>query len=277
MCARGHFVSSGIHLCGVRCRFVRCLRGRGKRERPVARVSRGPSGVCRPSRSATSASTFAGASVPMRSRRRGYRGLRRSRRLRPLAERTAAYATTVVPWAVLYEAFAHVALPEARDAHLAFEARWPVWSWTEPLYVLPYALVALAPAVARTRSTCPRVRPSCAGRDRDRPVSGPRPSLRFGAASVRARGAPRGPSHAGAPMAVTPCALPSFRVIWAFLAVEAWSPVTARGRVAGWAVASLVAVSCLTTGMDSSRRSWPESPWSLWSFGVSPSGARCGR
>jgi hypothetical protein len=50
-------------------------------------------------------------------------------------------------------------------------------------------------------------------------------------------------------LANTVAAFPAFHVVWSLIAAEAWASRSRSWGLAGWTWASLIAVSCLTTGM----------------------------
>jgi protein-S-isoprenylcysteine O-methyltransferase Ste14 len=57
----------------------------------------------------------------------------------------------VIPWLALYEIVATLGVtPRSVDTRLAFEARLPVWTWTEPVYASTY-LVAICRRFSRAR------------------------------------------------------------------------------------------------------------------------------
>jgi len=166
-----------------------------------------------------------------------------------LSERAAAWVLVVPTWVALYELIVRVVPPDARDSHFAFEAGWPVLEETEVLYASTYLLVVLAPLVAKERRdlrelvvrallsmalvfplylALPLVSPP-----RPFDPQGPLGALLM---QERAHDAPT-------------CAFPSFHVVWALIATDAFATRTPRARRAWRALGLLVAVSCVTTGM----------------------------
>jgi prolipoprotein diacylglyceryltransferase/protein-S-isoprenylcysteine O-methyltransferase Ste14 len=169
-----------------------------------------------------------------------------------LAERLALYPLGILLWAAVYEVIAAAGLPpDAVSTVTAFELRLPVLEQTEAVYALTYPFVLLAPLVARTRRdlralgvagllACALVFPLYLAFPL---ISPPRPFL------------PAGPlGHLLAlerALDTAGCAFPSFHVLWALLAADAWSSRFPRARVALRAFALIVAASCFTTGMHS--------------------------
>ena len=158
------------------------------------------------------------------------------------------YLLAVVPWIAVYEIGASLGVPShAIDTSFAWEARLPVWPWTEAIYASIYLAAFLAPVLVRTRRdlrtltirvwlamaivfpvyfcipTFAPWRPITGGGVLDRLLLFER-SLDMPAE-----------------------ALPSFHVVWAILAAEA----LAASRRTKWPFrvwAGLVSMSCVTTG-----------------------------
>jgi protein-S-isoprenylcysteine O-methyltransferase Ste14 len=167
------------------------------------------------------------------------------------AERWAAVAMVLVPWAIAYEFVARLGVSsDAFSLAPVFERRAPVIEEAEIVYASTYVVTLAAPFLARTRRAL-----------RDFEMRGlfamalvfplylcvpvvaePRPFV------------PRGPL--GALLVLeraldTPAeAFPSFHVVWACIAAGALADGrSARARVAAWCWAALVAASCWATGM----------------------------
>jgi protein-S-isoprenylcysteine O-methyltransferase Ste14 len=170
--------------------------------------------------------------------------------LRPSAgERSRCYLTVLLPWLVLYEAIVALGIP--RDAKIAcfpFESRLPVLPWTEMVYGSVYIVVILVPLLVRRRRDLRRfssrgllsmvlVFPVYLTVPL---VALPRP---FASSGIFAWLLNIERAHDSAA-----AAFPSYHVIWAFLAARAIGR-SRRQRWLGRIWASLVSVSCLTTGM----------------------------
>ncbi|HUF49288.1 MAG TPA: prolipoprotein diacylglyceryl transferase family protein [Longimicrobiales bacterium] len=165
-------------------------------------------------------------------------------------ERAAVIMLVLVPWLLSYQAVHMLGIPpDAVDARLPFERGWPVWQWTELIYLTAYVVVPGAALLAPTRAslrrfavlgllatgtvtlvyvTVPLISPP-------RPFS---PSSPWGQLLAREQ-----------QLSSTVAAFPAFHVIWACIAADA---LRARGRrtallASGWVV--LLAASCITTGM----------------------------
>lgn len=169
-----------------------------------------------------------------------------------LAERLALYPLVILLWGAIYEAVAVAGPPpDARSTLFAFEERVPVLERTEIVYALTYPFVLLAPLVARTRrdvralgagglAACALVFPLYLALPL---VSPPRPFVPHG---------PLGELLALERALDTPvAAFPSFHVVWALLAADAWASRSSKTRVVWRFVAILIAASCFTTGMHS--------------------------
>ncbi len=169
-----------------------------------------------------------------------------------LAERLAVYPMVILLWCAVYQAIAIAGPPpDAVSTRLAVDDLIPVWERSEAVYALTYPLVLAGPLVAATRRdlrafavrgllAMALIFPLYLALPL---VSPPRPFEPEGAlgallAQERAWDTPA-------------CAFPSFHVVWAFIAARAWSSRFPRARVAFTALAVLIALSCLTTGMHS--------------------------
>jgi prolipoprotein diacylglyceryltransferase/protein-S-isoprenylcysteine O-methyltransferase Ste14 len=164
-------------------------------------------------------------------------------------ERVRCYLTVLLPWLLLYEAFVLMGIPrDAKIAYLPFESRLPLLPWTGVFYASVYVVVSLVPLLARTR--------------RDLrwfskrgllsmivifplyfavPLIAPPRSLAGTGLWEKLLNLDRSFDTAGA-------AFPSYHVVWAFLAAEAFGG--ARRRTWLWrAWALLASASCVTTGM----------------------------
>ncbi len=167
-------------------------------------------------------------------------------------ELIAATLLVAVPWAALYE-LAMLAGPprDAISTFLPFETRLPVLEAAEFVYASTYAFVLFAILAPRTRAQAreliargllanalvfplyfalPLIAPP-------KPFE-PHGPLGWLLSQERALDTPAG-------------AFPSFHVLWALLAAEAWSARWPRLRVPLRSWAWLIAASCLATGMHS--------------------------
>ena len=164
-------------------------------------------------------------------------------------ERLACYFFVFLPWLALYEAVIALGLPpDATAAQFAFERRLPVVEWSEAFYLSAYLVTALAPLFARTRSDLRAF------------------SVRGLLAMVVAfplyvtlpLAAPQRPFTPHTALGHLLCwertldnaagAFPSFHVIWAVLAAEVFAGRWPRLVWICRAWATLVAVSCVSTG-----------------------------
>ena len=167
-------------------------------------------------------------------------------------ERVACYLFVLLPWLVMYEAVVAMGTPpDAVSGALPFEQRLPVLEWPEIFYFSTYALTALAPLFARTRSD---LRAFSARGLAAMLVAFPlylalpliAPPRPFTPHTVLGRLLlwDRGLDSPGA-------AFPSFHVIWAVLTAQVFSRRWPRlaWLFNGWAL--MVAASCIATGQHS--------------------------
>lgn len=166
-------------------------------------------------------------------------------------ERVSVIFLVFVPWFLAFEGVVLLGVPpDAVQAFLPFERDWPVLVWTEYLYALVYPFVGLVPVLVPERRT-----------------------LRaFALRGLLATGvvtliyltvplvSPPRPFEGGGlagdllawerSLANTVAAFPSFHVIWALLAADAWSQGSGRWRRI-WVpiVTGVIVTACITTGM----------------------------
>jgi membrane-associated phospholipid phosphatase len=170
-----------------------------------------------------------------------------------LAARLAAFPLLFIPWLILYESVVNLGPPSgAFQTYLPGELHWPIWQWTEVLYVSPYVLVSLAPFVITTNGLLRRftvagmlatvighlillVVPAIAP---PRPFE---PHDVLGAMMLLDRRLDLNNGSA---------AFPSFHAFWVFLGASAFAARWPRWRYLAWAWATGVSTSCVFTGMD---------------------------
>lgn len=167
-------------------------------------------------------------------------------------ERISAYLLVFIPWLIVYEAFIYAGIPEdAIPTSLPFEENWPVWEFSEIFYSFTYLFALLIPLVIKTKV---QLRSFIT-------------DLWFAIIIV-------GIIYLVFPFIVkqrdfTPqtflgdiiqfervkdgetCALPSFHVIWAFIAAMYFSRSFMNLNWIWYTLAILISVSCLTTGNHS--------------------------
>lgn len=167
-----------------------------------------------------------------------------------LWDRLSALFLVLLPWAILYEAVGHLPAPGAFDSRLAFEANWPVWEWTTPVYSAAYPLVLITPWITPTARTLRRF--CIAGLIATAiatwfyivlPVVAPPRPLNPDALFAWLLALERSDGLDGRN------AFPAFHVTWSLLAAWSWSTRGRRWAIAGWTIATLIIVSCITTGM----------------------------
>lgn len=169
-----------------------------------------------------------------------------------LREIMAAALLVAVPWVALYELAMFLGpAQDARSTFLPFEARLPVIEEAELIYASTYLFALLAVLAPRTRGQ------ALVLVSRGLLANALVLPLYF---TLPLAAPPRAFTPHGAPGSLlaleraldTPAgAFPSFHVLWALLAAEAWAARWPRLRWAfrGWA--GLIAASCILTGMHS--------------------------
>lgn len=132
--------------------------------------------------------------------------------------------------------------------YLPGEAEWPVWQWTEAIYILTYPFVVITPLLLTTsRQLRQFVQLSFwligVGIFLSYVLPFHAPPRQFTATSfwgevlLWERGLD-GPV----------CALPSFHVMWALAAAVFWSQAFPRFKVLWWCIAIAMSISCCTVG-----------------------------
>jgi protein-S-isoprenylcysteine O-methyltransferase Ste14 len=169
-------------------------------------------------------------------------------------ERASVFLLVFGPWLLAYYGVQWLGVPrDAIHIELAFEKNLPVIGWTESVYALTYVFVPLTPLLLATRESLRRF--ALAGF-----VSTVVVTLLWVSIPVVVSYRPFEPAgwlgrmlqHERATSSGT-AAFPAFHVLWAMIAADAWRDIArTRRRVwaaAGWTIAALIAVSCVTTGM----------------------------
>ncbi|MBD2769950.1 prolipoprotein diacylglyceryl transferase [Hymenobacter sp. BT664] len=172
--------------------------------------------------------------------------------LAPLAQRLRVAAVVFGPWLLLYETV--IFLGPSRSpvsTFLGVEQSWPVWQWSEGLYLLAYPFAVLTPFVIK--SPCLLRQFAVVGwlatwvgvlLQLSLPlVAVPRP---FVATTLWGELLQLERATDG----VT-AALPSFHVLWAAVAGHFWGRRFPRLRAVSFALAVAISASCLATGMHS--------------------------
>ncbi len=168
------------------------------------------------------------------------------------SERISSYFLVFVPWLIIYEAFIFIGAPQdAVITNLPFEEHIPVWEFSEVFYSFTYLFVLLIPLVIKTSK---HLRSFIT-------------DLWFAIIIV-------GLIYLLFPMVVNQrdfisqsffgrlilfersldgeaAALPSFHVIWAFIAATYFSRSFIRFKWIWFVLAVLISVSCITTGSHS--------------------------
>ncbi len=167
-------------------------------------------------------------------------------------ERLSLFILLFIPWLILYESIILIGTPkDAMESYFAFESGIPVIEWTEFFYAVTYIFVLSVPFIVRSASVlrafavqglistaiitfCFLTVPI---------IATPRPFVPtsiFGELLVFER-------SFDAPVA----AFPSFHVVWGILAAYAAARTFPSIKYLWWTLASLITVSCITTGMHS--------------------------
>ncbi len=172
--------------------------------------------------------------------------------MRSVGDVISVYLLVFVPWFLLYEGVAALGIPvDAVNGYLPFENQIPVVEWTEVFYGGTYLFVLLVPFLPLSSQhlrsfalegliatgitiSCFLLVPL---------IAIPRefvPTTFLGTLLSAER------------LNDTPAAaFPSFHVIWALLAAQSFTRALPRLRLLWWGFATLIAISCITTGMHS--------------------------
>jgi protein-S-isoprenylcysteine O-methyltransferase Ste14 len=169
--------------------------------------------------------------------------------------RVAVFLWILIPWmATWFAAQAIGRPPDAFETELPFERNWPVWQWTELLYVTAYIYVPITVLVARSGRSLRRLALSGA-------IATVIVTICWFTIPVVAENRPFVPANVfGSLLAFEQAhssgvaAFPAFHVLWALIAATAWVDDARHGHGrwrawlgVGWAAA--IVVSCHTTGM----------------------------
>ena len=165
-------------------------------------------------------------------------------------ERAAVYVKVFLPWLILFEAVEYLGVPpDARSAYFEWDRALPVIPWTEAFYVSTYPFVLLAPILADSSRHLRRF--AVGGIVATAIVI---PLYLLVPLVAEAKPVP-GEGFWQSLMALERqhdqpvTAIPSFHVVWAFLAASLYASRWPRLRVAWWLFAAAQSVSCVTTGM----------------------------
>jgi membrane-associated phospholipid phosphatase len=159
-----------------------------------------------------------------------------------------------IPWLILYEYVVYRGpQPGAFSTYLPGELHWPIWQWTEVLYLSPYVLVTLVPLVTQKNRVLRRF--TVAGLLATALVMGI-----FLTVPALAVPRPFEPQGWLGEMMMTDrmldlnngtAACPSFHVVWALLGGAAYAALFPRWRWVCWGWSAAVGASCVFTGMHS--------------------------
>jgi protein-S-isoprenylcysteine O-methyltransferase Ste14/membrane-associated phospholipid phosphatase len=167
-------------------------------------------------------------------------------------ERISSYFLVFIPWLLVYEAVIFIGTPkDAIFTNLPFEEHWPIWEFSEVFYLFTYLFALLIPLIIKTREQL-----KCFIIDlwfatiivgivylvfpfivKQRDFI---PHSFFGNLILSERSLD---GETGA--------LPSFHVIWAFLAARYFSRRIMRFIWIWYILAVLISMSCITTGNHS--------------------------
>jgi prolipoprotein diacylglyceryltransferase/protein-S-isoprenylcysteine O-methyltransferase Ste14 len=172
-----------------------------------------------------------------------------------VAHRFAVFVWVLIPWTLTWLGTQALGRPpDAFGTALPFEATWPVWQWTEAIYLTAYLFIPITALLLRTQRALRRFAVSGG-------VATAVVTLCWLTIPVVAGNRPFEPSNVwGRWLAfeqahsIGVAAFPAFHVLWSLIAADA---LTLDGRLRGarwpgaigWAWAVLISLSCLTTGM----------------------------
>jgi protein-S-isoprenylcysteine O-methyltransferase Ste14/membrane-associated phospholipid phosphatase len=167
-------------------------------------------------------------------------------------ERLSSYFLVFIPWLLVYEVFIYTGIPaNAIVTNLSFEQKLPVWEFSEIFYSFTYLFALLVPLVIRSKK---ELRNFIADLWFATILAGMIYFL-FPFIVNQKEFVPR--TFLGRLIiferlkdGVT-CALPSFHVIWAFIAARYFSRTYISLKWSWYVLAVIISVSCITTGMHS--------------------------
>jgi membrane-associated phospholipid phosphatase len=159
-----------------------------------------------------------------------------------------------IPWLLVYEWVVYRGpIAGSFETYLPGEVHWPIWQWTELLYVSPYLLVTLVPFLATRRDVLRRF--MTAGL-----IATVFVSLIFVFVPAYAPPRPFEPSGFLGKMMLWDramdrnngtAAFPSFHVVWSFLGAAVFAARWPKIAPLCWIWAAAVSASCVFTGMHS--------------------------
>jgi protein-S-isoprenylcysteine O-methyltransferase Ste14 len=167
-------------------------------------------------------------------------------------DRISTYFLVFVPWLIVYEAFIFTGVPkDAICSNLPFEEHLPVWEFSEVFYSFIYLFVLLVPLIIKTKEQLRRfiidvwfatiitgiIYLSFPFIVRQRAFI---PHSFLGHLILLERS-----------MDGVTAALPSFHVIWAFVAARYFSISIKRFKAIWYILAILISASCITTASHS--------------------------
>ena len=169
-----------------------------------------------------------------------------------LMQRVCVYAFVLLPWLIAYESVVRLGIPgSALTTYTSFDNRVPVIQWTEAVYASTYLVVLLTPGLLQRQCALRRFATQALVAM----------VVVFPAFVLLPLVAPPRPFIATAPLGhlmqlersldSAAGAFPSFHVIWACIAASVLGSARGWKRYLWIAWASLVAISCVTTGMHS--------------------------
>lgn len=173
----------------------------------------------------------------------------------PAAERVAVFVWVLLPWLIVYFGVQALGRPlDAFGTQLPFERSWPVLQWSELAYVSAYLFIPLTVVLIQTRAALRRFAIQSA-------LATVVTAVVWIVVPVAATNRPFDASGLwGSVLAWEQrhshgvAAFPAFHVLWMLLAADGWvANARATGRPiwrwVGWTWATLITVSCITTGM----------------------------
>ena len=168
--------------------------------------------------------------------------------------RLVIFPLVFIPWLVCYEFVVYRGpAPHAFSTYLPGELAWPIWQWTEVLYVSPYLFVTVAPFFAPTNRALRRF--VLAGL-----IATAVGHLIFLTVPAIAPPPPFTPTGFLGQMMTWDrdmdlnngtAACPSFHVLWSFLGARRLRRPLPRLRPTAYLWAAAVSASCVLTGIHS--------------------------
>ncbi len=167
-------------------------------------------------------------------------------------DRISAYLLVFIPWVIVYEAFIFSGIPkDAISTNLPFESQLPVWEFTEVFYSVTFLYALLIPLVIKSKN---QLRSFIIDIWFATVIAGLIYFIFPFIVKQRVFVPQSFPGHLlllNRSLDGETAALPSFHVIWAFIAARYFTGSMIRYKLIWYILAVLISLSCITTGNHS--------------------------